>query len=95
MSRTRQRTPSTRAALLVYLLLCGLTLFTWGVARVGYTGLDATLLVLGVALVKGQMIGDWFMSLRGLRGFWRWVIVLWLLLVGGLVTAAFGMASGG
>ena len=86
---------NTHSAWVVYLLLCGLTLFTWGVARAGYSGLGATLLVLGVALLKGQMIGDWFMSLRGLRGFWRWVIVLWLLLVGGLITAAFMISTGG
>lgn len=84
-----------RGASLVYLLLCALTLFTWGVAVTGQSGLWASLLVLGVALLKGQLIGDWFMGLRGVSGLWRWVVLLWLLLIGSLVSAAFVMASGG
>lgn len=86
---------SGRPALIVYLILCVLTLFTWGVAAAGLSGLGVTLLVLGVALLKGQMIGDWFMALRGIRGSWRWVVTVWLVLIGGLVTSAFVMAGGG
>jgi hypothetical protein len=75
--------------------LCLLTLSTWGIAVAGMRGLGASLLVLGIALLKGHLIGDWFMGLRGLGGLWRWAILLWLLMVGGLVTAAFVMARGG
>ena len=84
-----------RGASLVYALLCCLTLFTWGVAAAGMRGLGVSLLVLGVALLKGQLIGDWFMGLRAASGLWRWAIALWLVMLGGLLTAAFVMASGG
>lgn len=40
------------------------------------------------ALFKGQLIGDWFMGLRGVRGIWRWVIITWLFVFGGLITLA-------
>lgn len=94
---TTQQPPQhePRSASLVYFLLCVLTLLTWGVGISGQKGLWASLLVLGVALFKGQLIGDWFMGLRNVDGLWRWVVLLWLLLVGGLVLSAFIMASGG
>ena len=91
------RIPSSSAlgAGLVYLLLVGLTFFTWGMAVAGIRGLWATLLVLFLALFKGQMVADWFMGLREVHGLWRWVLTLWLLLVGALVSTAFVIASGG
>jgi hypothetical protein len=52
-----------------------------------------SLLVLGFALIKGQLIGDFFMGLKGLRGPWRFVILLWLLIPGTLITIAFTLAG--
>ncbi|HHI77483.1 MAG TPA: O-succinylhomoserine sulfhydrylase [Gammaproteobacteria bacterium] len=82
--------PCTR----VYLLLMALTLVTWAVGRMGLQGLGVTFFVLGLALLKGELIGDWFMGLRGVQGIWRWVIALWLVLVGLLVGAAFWLSAG-
>ena len=48
-----------------------------------------SLLVLGFALLKGHLVADWFMGLRGVRGIWRWVVVVWLLIPGGLISLAF------
>ena len=73
----------------IYLLLMGLTLLTWAVGRAQLSGLQVSLLVLGIALLKGQLIGDYFMGLKSVSGFWRWVIFIWLLLVGTLVSTAF------
>jgi hypothetical protein len=49
--------------------------------------------VLGFGLVKGQLIGDFFMGLKDLRGLWRWVISLWLLIPGVLIATAFRLAG--
>lgn len=73
----------------VYLLLVMLTLVTWGIGRAGLTGLSTAMQVLGFALLKGQLIGDWFMGLRFVSGPWRWVIVVWLLIPGLLIALAF------
>lgn len=85
--------PCTR----VYLLLVVLTLVTFGI---GYfdllsdnRALVLSLLVLGFALIKGQLIGDFFMGLKGVRGPWRFVILLWLLIPGALITIAFTLAG--
>ena len=91
MSRESSRLrPCTR----VYLLLVGLTLFTWLVGATGARGLAVSLLVLGVALLKGQLVGDWFMGLRRVRGPWRWAVSVWLLVPGVLVGTAFTLAAG-
>jgi hypothetical protein len=57
-------------------------------------GLSLSLTVLALALLKGQLIGDYFMGLRGIRGPWRWVILIWLLIPGGLIALAFYLAAG-
>jgi hypothetical protein len=71
----------------------GLTLLTFLVGWAGLGGLKVSLLVLALALIKGQLIGDYFMGLGQVRGPWRWVIGLWLLIPGGLITLAFVMAA--
>ncbi len=77
----------------VYLTLIALTFTTFAVGVLGLSGLSFALLVLGIALVKGQLVGDFFMGLHGLRGPWRWVILIWLTLIGGLITLAFTLTS--
>jgi len=83
-----------RPCTLVYLFLVGLTLITWVVGRLDRQGLGVTFFVLGLALLKGQLIGDAFMGLRHVRGFWRWTILTWLAGVGALVGVAFFLSSG-
>jgi hypothetical protein len=82
--------PCTR----VYLVMLGLTLVTFLIGVSGLGGLTLSLLVLAFALIKGQLVGDYFMGLKGIKGPWRWVITVWLLLPGGLIAAAFYLASG-
>jgi cytochrome c oxidase subunit IV len=87
--RSRGPLPCTR----VWLVLVGLTLATFLIGEVGQGGLAASLLVLGLALAKGWLVGDRFMGLAGLRGPWRWVIGLWLVVPGTLIATAFVLAA--
>lgn len=73
--------------------MLGLTLVTFAIGAAGLGGLSLSLTVLGLALVKGQLVGDYFMGLKAVQGPWRWVIVLWLLLPGALIGLAFTLAS--
>lgn len=84
-----------RPETLIWLTLVALTLLTYGVGREGLNGPAVSLGLLAVALFKGHLVGDWFMGLRRVRGPWRWVIALWLLLPGGLIALAFLLAAGG
>ncbi len=80
---------------MVFGLLVALTLVTWAVGRAGLSGLPVSLGVLAAALFKGHLIGDWFMGLRRRTGIWRWIIVIWLLVPGALITTAFLLSAGG
>jgi caa(3)-type oxidase subunit IV len=83
--------PCTR----IWLLLMGLSVLTFLVGAAGLDGLWAALLVLGFAMLKGQLIGDYYMGLRWTTGLWRWAIVLWLAIPGALISAAFVLAARG
>ncbi len=78
-----------RPCTFIYIVLMTLTVVTWMIGRAGLSGLDISLLVLSFALFKGLLIGDYYMGLRTVHGFWRWTIIIWLLLPGGLITWAF------
>lgn len=77
----------------VWLIMMGLTFVTYLIGVSDPGGIEPSLLVLGLALFKGQMLGDYFMGLKGIKGFWRWPVTLWLLIPGGLITTAFLLAS--
>lgn len=94
MNGRRPNLSTIRPCTQVYLLMCGLTLLTWALGTAGAQGLWLALLVLGFALLKGQLVGDWFMGLRGVRGIWRWAVSVWLLAIGILISIAFVLAQG-
>ncbi len=84
-----EKSYALRPCTIVYVALIGLTLVTSMVGRMGLSGLDVSLLVLSLALLKGLLIGDYYMGLSAVRSFWRLSIIIWLLLPGGLITWAF------
>lgn len=86
--------PGLRPCTWVYLGLLALTLVTFAISAAGLGGLTVSLSVLGLALVKGQMVGDYFMGLKAVTGPWRWVVALWLVVPGALIGTAFALAAG-
>ncbi len=77
----------------VWLLMLLLTTLTYALGERGFSGLAISLGVLGIALLKGHLVGAWFMGLNQVRGLWRWPVTLWLLIPGGLIGTAFILAS--
>ncbi|MES9816560.1 MAG: cytochrome C oxidase subunit IV family protein [Candidatus Thiodiazotropha sp.] len=82
-----------RACTWVWLIMMGLTLTTYLIGQFNLGGLGVSLTVLAFALIKGQMVGDYFMGLKRVRGFWRWPVSLWLFLPGGLIGVAFTLVG--
>jgi len=78
-----------RPCTIIYILLVTMTLVTWQICRMEMSGLEIALLVLLFALIKGVLIGDYYMALRGIRSLWRWTIMIWLLITGAMITLAF------
>jgi len=70
---------------ILQLLLPGIT-YVFG--QPGLGGPAVSLTVLFFALLKGHLVGAYFMGLREVRGFWRWPVTLWLLIPGGLISIA-------
>jgi len=80
-------------ALQVWLALVVLTLLTYAAGRAGLGGpLVITAILLSVA-IKGQMVADVFMGLKGVRSPWRWIVTGWLLFVLLLIGVAFSMGG--
>lgn len=82
-----------RPCTVVYLVMMAMTLFTWYAGVSGFSGLLVSLLVLGLSLIKGQLIGDYYMGLKWVSSGWRWLISGWLLLPGILISLAFYSAG--
>lgn len=92
---------SYRTNNIVFISLLLLTLFTWLIGQsevinfiannitANITGKLAFVILLTTAVIKVQLIGDFFMHLRSVSGFWRWIITLWVISTGGLITIAF------
>ncbi|HFE47702.1 MAG TPA: O-succinylhomoserine sulfhydrylase [Chromatiaceae bacterium] len=95
--QTAQGKAFIRPCTVIYLLLMTLTLVTWALgkfnAQIGLPAMTLSMTVLGIAMLKGHLIGDFFMGLRRVRGPWRWVVTLWLLLPASLITLAFMQAG--
>ena len=66
-----------------------LTGITYGIGEAGLNGLAIMLTVLGIAVIKVQMVANYFMDLRRTRWLWRGIVLGWLLLVTGLITIAY------
>ena len=75
----------------IWLVLAGLTLLTFSIGEAGMTGRQVMLGLLFIALVKGQMVANYFMGLRQAGFWWRALVLFYFLLVGGLIALAYLM----
>ncbi|MES9884127.1 MAG: cytochrome C oxidase subunit IV family protein [Sedimenticola sp.] len=89
----RKNTLGIRPCTWVYILLMGFTLVTFMVGQMEFSGLTVSLLVLLLALIKGQLVGAYFMGLGRLRGLWRWPVFIWLFIPGILISTAFYLST--
>lgn len=77
----------------IYLVLISLTLLTWVIAESAVGDINISLFVLTLALIKGWLLGDYFMDLKLVTSAWRWLAVIWLVLVTGLIALAFSLGA--
>jgi cytochrome c oxidase subunit IV len=80
---------STIVETTVFLLLIALTLVTYQVGKMGLSGVNISLGVFAIALFKGALISEHFMQLKHASGLWRWMILIWLILLGIVIYLAF------
>ncbi|MDR2219942.1 MAG: cytochrome C oxidase subunit IV family protein [Methylobacillus sp.] len=75
----------------IWIVLVALTLVTYAMGEAGIIGSGAMLTVLLIALVKGQMVANYFMGLWHVAPGWRLLILGYFLIVGGLIALAYGL----
>jgi cytochrome c oxidase subunit 4 len=66
-----------------------LTVATYSIGEAGMGGTTVVLCVLGIAVIKVQMVASYFMDLRRTRWLWRGIVLGWLMLVAGLIAIAY------
>ena len=75
----------------IWLILVVLTIATFNIGEVGLAGKNTMLLLLAIAMVKSQMVANYFMGLRKTRLLWRGIMLGYFVLVGGLIAIAYLM----
>lgn len=80
------------AATANWLALLGLTGASFALAGYGLSGPALLWPVLIVVLLKGRIVIDHFMGLRGVAGPWRALVLGWLLLLVALIGYAFTLS---
>ena len=87
---------NTRHLNTVWVVLLLATLATWAIGeigdRLGIAGPLAMFLLLTISFVKGRLVVLDFMGLRGVKFFWRGLLIGWLLLVSALIAIAYWIA---
>ena len=85
---------STLFSTVIWLLLVALTVATFSIGEAGMAGKNIMLILLLIAMIKSQMVANYFMALRQTKLIWRLVMLLYFVIVGGLIALAYliGMA---
>lgn len=78
-----------RPCTLVWLVMMLLTVATYSIGEAGMGGTTIVLVVLGIAVIKVQIVANYFMDLRHTRWLWRGIVLGWLMLVAGLIAIAY------
>ena len=78
-----------RFATLIWLALVILTVTTFLIGEEVSAGKTVMLSVLLIALIKGQLIANYFMGLRHVNWLWRGIILGYFVVVGGMIAIAY------
>lgn len=73
----------------IWLILVALTVATFSIGEVGLSGKNTILLLLAIAMIKSQMVANYFMGLRKTRLLWRSIMFGYFVIVGGLIALAY------
>ena len=77
MSSNKQHSTAS----IIYLLLLLLSIATYQVAETMDKQISISIGVLIVAVIKAFLIGEYFMQLKQVNGFWRWSVPIWLIIL--------------
>ena len=88
---------NTRQLNFVWVVLMLATCATFAIGeigeRIGIAGPLAMAALLAISIIKGRLVMLDFMGLRGVKFFWRGLMIGWLLLVSALIAIAYWIAT--
>ncbi len=73
----------------IWALLVALTLATYNIDQLHWSGKVTMLSILAITLIKSQMVANFFMGLNKTKTLWRAIMLIYFLLVGGLIAYAY------
>jgi len=75
----------------IWLMLVILTIATFSLGEAGMSGKYVMLTLLAIAMIKSQLVANYFMGLRKSKFLWRAMIFGYFAIVGGLIAVAYLM----
>lgn len=73
----------------IWILLVLLTLFAFGLGWLELLSFESFALLLFTTFIKGQLIADYFMGLKEIKGKYRFIPTIWLFVTLTLVALAY------
>ena len=73
----------------IWLILVALTVATFSIGETGLSGKGTMLTLLAIAMIKSQMVANYFMALRQTKLLWRIIMFGYFAIVGGLIAIAY------
>ncbi len=78
---SHSRFTSSTKLTIIWIILLALTLSTSLVGYFEWSGLYIVAFVLLIVMIKGQLIIDYFMGLRRVRGWWRFAMLGFVIVI--------------
>lgn len=79
----------SRLLTVIWLVLVALTMLTYGIGETVMASWQVMLGLLFIAIIKGQMVANYFMGLRYVASWLRALVLIYFLLVGGGIALAY------
>lgn len=87
--RQNPKTKSNLFLTIVWILLIILTVTTYRIDVLGFSGKATMLALLAISMLKSQMVANYLMGLHQTRLLWRSIMLGYFLIVGGLIAIAY------
>jgi cytochrome c oxidase subunit 4 len=80
---------STLFLTLIWAILIALTIITYRIDTLDFSGKNTMLTLLVISMLKSQMVANYLMGLHKTRLLWRGIMLGYFLIVGGLIALAY------
>jgi hypothetical protein len=85
------QTKSSLFLTVIWFILLALTIATYRIDVLGFSGKNTMLMLLAITMLKSQMVANYLMGLHTTRLLWRGIMLGYFLIVGGLIAIAYLM----